>query len=118
MNHFHIILHTLFNTFGVEWFAYIVEVLDLVGQVEFYLRDGICLFVGIGAEDSCWVDVVGVKLFNHFVCHKVKRHDGIHFVAKKLNAQNIVGVSQCNIYGVTFHTETSAVEFVVVAYVL
>ena len=118
LNHLHIVFHALLNAFGIERLADIVEVLHLVCQIQFDLANGICLLVGIHAEDSGGVDVVRIKFLQYLLRGEIKGHDSVNLVAEELYAQDVIGIGEGNIHGVTLHTESPAGELVVVADVL
>ena len=59
-----------------------------------------------------------VKLFDDTFAYRFDGHDSINLISEELHADDIVGVGQCDVDGVSFHTESSACQLNVVSYVL
>ena len=87
-------------------------------QIQFDLGNGTGYLVWIGAKDGCGVDIVGIKLIYHIERDHIQGGDSIYLVAKKLNAQDIIGIRKGYIHCITFDAKASAGEFHIVAHIL
>ena len=90
----------------------------LISQIQFDLCHSRSYLIRIGAEDRSRINIIGIKLIYHVQRYHIQRGDGIYLVAKKLDAQYIIGVCECYIHYVALHAEATAREFIVVAHVL
>ena len=95
-----------------------MEVLHLISQIQFDLCNRLSLLIGIGTEDRGGVDVVCIKLFYDLICCGIKGHDGIDLIAKKINAQDTIGIGKGYVHRIPFDTEFTPREFVVIAHIL
>ena len=90
----------------------------LSSQIQFDLGNGTGYLVRIGTKNSGGVDIVGIKLVYHIECDHVECGDSVYLVAKKLNAQDIIGIRKGYVHRITFDTESTTGEFYIIAHIL
>ena len=118
LNHLNIVFHPFLYALCIQRLAQFLEVKYLRGQVQFDLRYGCCRLVGISAEDGRGIDIILLKLINHFPRHHIQRCDAVYLVAEKFNAQDIIRIRQRDIHGITFHTEPPTRQLRIIAHIL
>ena len=59
-----------------------------------------------------------LELLHDLSAEGVDGEDGVYLVAEILDADDVIGVGECDVYGVSFDAEPSAREFNIIAHVL
>ena len=112
--HFHVVGDTLIQPFGLQRFAYLLEVGDLFVQVVFYLVDGACRTLLGGHEQVGRINAVFLEASQAQAAHRVDFLDGIDFIVPERDAQQVVRVSQVDVHRVAFHAEAAPLQVQVV----
>ena len=113
--HFDVVIDALVKPFGFVRFAYFVQIINLLPQVERDLVDGLVdAFAGCN-ENVGRVDVERVVTCECVSVGRVDGFDALYLVVPENHTQNVVGIGQKNVHRVALDAKITAIQIQLVA---
>ena len=86
-------------------------------QVIFYLVDSPQSGLFGSHEEVGRINFVCVETSDGHTAYRIDFFDTVYFISPENNAQQIIGISQIDVYCISLHTEVSAVQINIIAYI-